>query len=611
VSIQAPDLCPRYVARLIRNVKLGPSPWLVQFRVLAAGMRPVNNIVDATNYVMLEYGQPLHAFDFARLEGRHIVVRRSEVGESLVTLDGARRDLPAGALVIADERKAIAVAGVMGGEESEVKAVTKDILIESASFDPGAVRRAVSGLGLPSEASGRFEKGTDPQGVEAASARAAGLIAEIAGGAVAPGSVDANPVPYQTREVVLRTPRVSALLGLSLDSRTIASLLELLGFASRPQAWASGERESVATELVVLTPSWRTDVAGEVDLIEEVARLHGYDRIPETLPGGAATVGAVPPLTRLENRVRKLLVDYGFHETIGLSLVDPAEEALLGQDGPPLALANPLSGRQSVMRTSLLGGLVEGLARNLDRAERNLRLLEIGTVYHPTHGDLGPSSLPVEKRLLAAVALGPGPEVSWRDAGRAPDFFYVKGLVEVSLRELGVAGYRLMRGADQRFHPGRQAVVRVPVEAGSDGATVEVGVFGELHPRALGSYGIAERVVALELDLGLAGSVSTVRPRAQEALRYPTVTRDVAVILSEDVEAAAIEEVITCSAGELCAAVELFDLYLGHPVPEGQRSTAWRVTYRAADRSLTDSEVDEVHARVRQALGADLGAILR
>jgi len=638
VSILAPDLCPRYVARVIRGVKLGPSPWLVQFRVLAAGMRPITNIVDATNYVMLEYGQPLHAFDLGRLDGRHIVVRRAVAGEGIVTLDGVSRTLAEDTLVIADERRAVAVAGVMGGEDSEVRAGTRDILLESAGFEPISVRRAAARLGLPSEASGRFDKGTDPGAVEPASARAAALIAEIAGGAVAPGSVDANPVPYRPREVALRTSRVSALMGVGLEATETASYLRLLGFEPRPAAWVpdqggysgegpdpaggsggrpgdgrgGGSGRPAAADLLVTVPAWRTDVADEADLVEEVARLYGYDRIPETLPGGAATVGTLPRRTRLENRARRLFVGYGFSETVSLSLVDPETDPLLGPAGAgPLILANPLSVRQSAMRTGLLAGLVDCVARNLDRAERRLRLFEIGATYHPAGGELGPANLPHERRFLAALALGPGPEVSWRDPGREPDFYYAKGLVVAALRELGVAGYRFARGGDRRFHPGRQAMVEVLSEAGSNDATVEVGVFGELHPRVLGLHDITERVVAIEIDLDAASRASTADTQAQEGLRHPVVTRDVAIVLPENVEAATIESVITTSAGDLCAEVELFDLYRGHPVPGGQRSTAWRVTYRSADRSLTDAEVDEVHARVRQALERELGATLR
>ncbi len=669
VTIKDPDLCSRYVARVIRGVTLGPSPWSVQFRVLAAGMRPINNIVDATNYVMLEYGQPLHAFDLNLVAGRHIIVRRATPGERITTLDGVERALLESDLVIADEAGAVAVAGVMGGENSEVKVHTKNVLLESATFEPRSIRRTATRLALPSEAASRFDKGVDPEGAEPASARSAALIARTAGGAVAPGAVDCYPVPYRPREIALRTPRVSALLGVQLKQAEVSSYLALLGFGVRPAAWrpddaqlpgdrpgqepcgrragepgdqSAGEaarsrsgRPATGADLIVAVPSWRRDVFEEADLAEEVGRLYGYDRIPPTLPRGVSTLGGVPPSTRLGERARQAMVGLGFAEIVSSSLVDPAEdEALSPVSGRALLLSNPLTGLQSAMRTGLLGSLVEAVVHNRARAERDLRLFEVAPVYWLGEGELGPANLPVEKRCLAAVAFGRGPEASWRDPGRKPDFYYAKGLVGAVLRDLGVTNWRVEPSWDRRFHPGRQAkvVARAPsgpgperasgaalssgaggagAEAGSREATVELGTLGELHPRVLRSHDIGERGVALEIDLDAVALVGAADVRFEELPRYPAVTRDVAVVLPERVEAGRIEALISASAGALCAGVELFDVYQGHPVPEGHRSTAWRVTYRSTDRSLTDPEVDEVHRQVRAALERELGALLR
>lgn len=619
VTIEDPDLCSRYIARVIRGVTLGPSPWPVQFRVLAAGMRPINNIVDATNYVMLEYGQPLHAFDLERVAGHHIIVRRATPGERLITLDGVERALLESDLVIADEAGAVAVAGVMGGENSEVRPDTKDILLESATFEPRSVRRTATRLALPSEAAGRFDKGVDPEGAEPASARSAALIAQVAGGVVAPGAADCYPTPYQPREVALRTPQVSALLGVELERAEVSSFLALLGFGARPVAWEPDDahlpgdrraaRPTAGADLIVSIPSWRRDVSEEADLAEEVGRLFGYDRIAPTLPRGVTTVGSVPFRTRLGERARRAMVSLGFAEMVSSSFVDPAGDATLSPvTGRALVLSNPLTGTQSAMRTGLLCSLVEVVVRNRARAERDLRLFEVAPVYWPGEGELGPANLPVEKRWLAAVALGRGPEVSWRDPGRMPDFYYAKGLAAAVLRDLGVAGWRAEPSRDRRFHPGRQAKV---VAAGSREATVELGTLGELHPRVLRSYDIDERVVALELDLDAVAGAGAAHVRFEELPRYPAVTRDVAVILPETVEAGRIEAVISAAAGALGAQVELFDVYQGHPVSAGQRSTAWRVTYRSTERSLTDAEVDEVHRHVRAALERKLGATLR
>ncbi|MCL6580528.1 MAG: phenylalanine--tRNA ligase subunit beta [Firmicutes bacterium] len=642
VAIHAPDHCPRYVARVIRGVALGPSPWRVQLRLLACGMRPINNVVDATNYVMLECGQPLHAFDLARLEERRIVVRLAAAGERVVTLDGVERSLEPDMLVIADARRPVAVAGVMGGLDTEVTPATRDILLESASFNALSVRRTASRLGLVSEASSRFDKGADPEMVDWASARAAALIAESAGGRVAPGSVDVDARPFVRRELGLRSARVGRLLGAPLDRETVRSYLALLGFGVRPAPWVAGADAEAGSgrneagglagsepDLLVTVPSWRGDVTEEVDLVEEVARLYGYDRIEPTLPTGPATVGRRPAREVAAERVRRALVARGFTELVSFSLVDPEVDRLLGPAGSrPLALANPLSSKQSALRTSVLVSLLEAVARNLSYAERSLRLFEVGTVYLEKGAGVAGGELPEERRRLALVAVGPGPEASWRRRGEEPDFPYVKGLVELVLRELGVAGWRLERSADPRWHPHRQAVLLLdrtggpgrrvgsagdPVSgAGGPAANpVEVGKLGEVHPRLLAKLDIGERVLAAELDLDALADAERVTVHASELPRFPAVVRDVAVILPERVEVARIQEVIRRAAGALCVGTELFDVYHGHPVPAGCRSTAWRVVYRSPDRSLTDAEVDEVHGRVRGALEGELGAVLR
>jgi len=602
VTIEAPDLCPRYIARLIRGVKLAPSPAWMQLRVLAAGMRPINNIVDVTNYVMLEYGQPLHAFDLEDVAGRHIVVRRAREGERMVTLDGVERRLTSEMLVIADEARAVAVAGVMGGLSSEVNPETTDVLLESAHFHAGSVRRTSSRLGLVSEASSRFDKGADPGAVDPASARAAALIATLSGGAVAPGAIDAHPRPFEARQVTLRPERAAALIGAGLPASETRHCLELLGFEIEEAPGGEGG-------LTVTVPSWRADVEREIDLVEEVARVYGYDRVEPTLPQGVTTVGRRPAGRRLADRARQALVGAGFSEVVLMSLADrDVATHLAPARVRPLVLANPLAENQSALRTGLLGGLLGAVARNLSYAERTLRLFEVGMVYWPRGDELRVDELVNERPYLAAVACGAAPEGLGPAAGWEPDFFYMKGVAENLLRALGVETWRFERGEDSRFHPGRQAALTAE---GPGGETVELGVIGELHPEVVEGRDVEDRVTALELDLEAVLQVSTFRVRFRVPPRHPAVFRDVAVVLPEEVEVAAIERIIRQAAGELCEAVRLFDIYRGRPVPEGHRSTAWRVTYRSPERSLTDAEVDEVHGRVRRELERVLGATLR
>lgn len=602
VTIQKPERCPRYVARVVRRVSQGPSPWWMQLRIVGAGMRPINSIVDITNYVMLEYGQPLHAFDLAEVAGRHIIVRCAEPGEEMVTLDGVTRRLEPDLLVIADADRAVALAGVMGGLTSEVGPKTRDILLESAHFDARTVRRAATRLALPSEAAARFDKGADPGVVDEASLRAATLIAGLAGGVLAPGSVDAHPVPLRPREACLRTDRASVLMGVDVTPAEAAGHLARLGFMV--------EVDAVGDNILRVTiPTWRSDVAGEADLIEEVARMYGYDRVPAALPYSVTTVGGRSATWRLADRARRAMAALGFAETVSMSLVDPETAGRLTPvESAPLALANPLAANQSVLRTGLLGGLVEAAVRNLRRAERSVRLFELGPVYWPRREELSPTALPDERTHLSAVAVGAMPEGLGPTAGWKPDFFYLKGVAGTLLRELGVEGYEVRRTDDVRFHPGRQAGLRAE---GPDGTTVELGVIGEVHPQAAAEYGLEEAGLALEVDLGAILTVSTASLRFEPLPRFPAVTRDVAVVLPEEVEAADIRSVIKRTAGDLCAAVTLFDLYRGHPVPEGHRSSAWRVVYRSPERSLTDTEVDGIHARVRGALERELGATLR
>ncbi len=608
VRIEAPELCPRYAARVIRGVRVGPSPLWLQRRLEAAGMRPINNVVDVTNYVMLELGQPLHAFDYDRLAGsgpdvKEIIVRRAREGEKIVTLDGQERALLPDDLVIADARGAVAVAGVMGGESSEVTVETVNILLESACFDPLAVRRTARRLGIRSEAAARFEKGVDPEGCGFAADRAAGLIQGLAGGEVLRGLLDEHPRPLKRRRVTLRPERLNALLGTDLDASDIAAYLGRLGFDVQD---AAGEA------LLVTVPTYRPDVASEADLAEEVARLHGYENIPTRLPRSPAVPSPLGRQRALAEAAREVCLAAGLTEVMTYSFMGTE---LLDRAGVPdddwrraaIPLANPLSADQAVMRTCLLPLLLEALAHNARHQQADAALFELGRVYLPSRLPL--AELPEESLVLALAAAGRVEEPHWQGPPREADFYYLKGVVEAIGERLGLAGrLAFERAALPGFHPGRTARVLLCRPAGEP---VEVGVVGEVHPDVAEAFDLPGRACAAELDFSaLLAGADPVRTY-QQLPRYPAVDRDLAFILRDDVPAARAEEVIRVAGGDMLEKVTLFDVYRGAGIPPGHRSLAYTLVYRAPDRTLTDAEVDAAHDRVRQRLGEELGARLR
>jgi len=592
VRIDDPDGCSRYVARVIDGVTVGPSPLWMQRRLQLAGLRPINNVVDVTNYVMLETGQPLHGFDHARIRGGRIIVRRARDGEVLRTLDDQDRVLGPQDLVIADEAGAVAVAGVMGGADSEVTGSTTTVLLESAHFDAVSVLRTSRRLGLRTDASSRFDKGLDPELAPVAAERAAAMIAAYGGGRVLAGSVDAVARPLPARVIPLRPERINTLLGLELPAAEIVGILERCGFT--------------AVDGGVRVPSYRTDVHGEADLAEEVARFYGYDRIPAVLPPGAPAEEGRPPADRLLAQVRDVMVGAGFHEvfTFSFAPADLGRRLRLGPDHPqhrPVRLANPMGEEQAALRTTLLGGVLEVLRYNARRRVESAALFELGTVYLPRPDDPA-GALPDERQHLLAAGMGRFPGRHWQGQAAAFDVFYLKGTLMRLARRLGVD--LDLRPAPLPFlHPGRSAEV---VLAGR-----VVGCLGELHPDLAEEWDLPERVSLFEVDVSALLEADRQPVRFQAPPRFPAVLRDVAFIVPEDIPAARAEQVIRAHAGPWLEELELFDVYQGDPVPAGKRSLAYALAYRAADRTLTDAEVDEVHARVRQALERELGAVLR
>lgn len=595
VQIADPDLCPRYVARVIRGVRVGPSPFWLRRRLEVCGIRPINNVVDATNYVMLEVGQPLHAFDLTLLTERRIVVRRARSGERLTTLDGVTRALTPGMLVIADAALPVAVAGVMGGAGTEVRPDSTDLLLESAIFDPLSVRRTAKALGLSTEASYRFERGVDPEGPARAADRVARLIQETAGGTAARGLLDARPVPLAPQRLTLRLPRAAAILGMPVEAAAASTILRGLGFTVR--RWGG-------KSLTVAVPSWRSDVTREIDCIEEMARVQGFEKIPVSLPTGRAVTPTHLQAQRLETLVRRLLVAAGYQEVINFPFTrEDVFDTFALPPGHPLRdavrIRNPLGGGETLLRIFLLPALLQDLLTNERRGIRSAWLFEVAHVYRPMPGE----RLPREEGRLAAVATGPRGRIHWSGEAGAADFFDAKGTLEALGRALGIA---LGFGGEAEapyLHPGRQAAVLAGGEA--------VGLAGEVHPDVCARLGLAGSPVAFEVDLDRLLSHAAPVAQYRPLPRFPAVIRDVAVLVPADLPAARVREVIEAAGGAWVESVTLFDLYEGEKIPAGHRSLAFSVAYRAADRTLTDAEVNVAHGEVLARLQTELGASIR
>ncbi len=598
VTIDEADTCPRYTARLIRNVKIGPSPaWLAE-RVIASGTRSISNIVDITNYVMFELGQPLHAFDadlLAKNEGGQVSigVRTARAGEKLTTLDGAERTLAADALLITDSSGPIALAGVMGGQSTEVHGGSLNILLESACFNQGSISRTSRRLGLFSEASSRFEKGVDRTACVAALDRAAALMAELCGGEVAPGVIDAYPLPAEVRELTLRIPRLNAIIGADISAAEAGAILTRLGCA----VTGSGD------VLAVTIPTFRADLEREIDLIEEVLRIYGMERIVTTLPSGAGRLGELTREQRLRERIGATLRASGLNETMTYSFGDPGDTARLRdvlEEGEVLCeLLNPMSAEQSVLRRTILSGLLRSVSYNQRRGVPNVHLYEIGGTFRAVDG----RKQPKEHAKVAGVLAGAWHEPTWNEPAVALDLFDGKGVIEALVRELGAKRFKV-RAAELPFlQPGRAAEVLVGGEV--------VGWLGEVHPLVLDAFEAEAPVTAFELALAPLMRAAVDAKPFTDVPRFPAVELDVAIVVPEDVTAERVEQSIVSAGGKLLDSVRLFDVYRGAGVPGGKKSMAFELAYRAADRTLTADEVESAHERLLRKVCAAVGGELR
>ncbi len=623
IRIEDPDLCNRYSAMLVRDVKIGPSPKWMQRRLTLAGMRPINNIVDVTNYVMLEWGQPLHAFDYdllrpARAGGPPtIIVRRARPGERMTTLDGVDRDLTPEMLLITDGGGPVAIAGVMGGLESEVTAQTRNVLIESANFHAINNRRTSQALKLVSEASIRFSRGIPASRTEPAATRAAELMRTLAGGVVARGLADNYPVPQKQRTVRLRPPQVGRVLGVEMTADEVKATLERLEFECVP----------APDGLDVKVPLHRLDVEIEADLLEEIARMVGYDRIPTTRLRDELPPQRNNPPLELARRVRSALVGCGLYEALTYSFVgaedqdrllppvfraDPSVRAV--EPGPHLRamlpcilsadacirLANPMTPERTTMRTTLLASLLAITAANL-RFSARVNLFEVARVYLP----MDDKGLPAEVTHLGIVMTGPRDERSWlTPEPEYQDFFDLKGVVEALMAALGIGDWRVEAATHPTFHPGRCANLLV----GGN----RVAVFGELNPALRPDWDLpAQRVCLLEMDLDAVQGHVSAAVKFRPVSRYPAVVQDMAIVVDESIPAAEVERVIREVGGRMLRKVVLFDVYKGPSIPAGKRSLAYSLTYQSDEKTLTDAEAAKVHNKIVQRLAAVFGAQLR
>ncbi|TDG00417.1 phenylalanine--tRNA ligase subunit beta [Paenibacillus piri] len=598
VEITAKEQCSHYAARLIEGVTIGTSPLWIQNRLMAAGIRPINNIVDITNYVMLEYGQPLHAFDADKLADGHIDVRLARQGEKLVTLDGAERTLEPHMLLITDGVKPVAIAGVMGGENSEVTGGTTRILLESAKFDGGSVRKTSRQLGLRSEASLRFEKEVNPEAVIPALNRAAALMSEFAGGQVAAGIVEAAAQQHQPVRIELSVGRINDYLGTALSAEQVKSIFDRLSFNA----------EAAGDVFTVHVPSRRGDITRAVDLIEEVARLHGYDNIPTTLMTGVTTPGALTKEQTIRRLARNLLTGNGLHEAITYSFTHPQQigefpGAYIGAQ--PVALAMPMSEERSALRTSLIPHLLDAAAYNRNRNISDVSLFEIGKVFVTDESAL--TRLPDERLMLAMLLTGKRQETHWSGKSGEVDFYDLKGVFDGLAGYLGLSakiGYEAAQ--PDGFHPGRAAHIVLNTAEGPK----TLGTLGQLHPELQQKKDLADTYV-LEVEFNALAAYADEHITYRPLPRYPSIGRDMAVVVNKEVQVGDLTAKASETAGDLLESIQVFDIYTGDRLGADKKSVALALVYRTPDRTLTDEEVSELHAKVVATLEQSFGAELR
>lgn len=583
VTVEDKDLCPRYTARLVKNVKIGPSPVWMQRRLASVGIRPINNLVDITNYVMEEYGQPMHAYDLATIAGGEIIVRKAEKDEKFVTLDGQERSMDGSELMICDGEKPVGIAGIMGGENSMITDDVRTVLFEAACFDGTMIRKASKKVGLRTDASGKFEKGLDPNNAEAAMNRACQLVEELGIGEVMGGIVDVYGRKTEPVRIIFDADAINALLGTDIPREEMLSYFKMLDLGYDE---AAGE---------VIVPTFRQDLSCMADLAEEVARFYGYDNIPTTLPQGEATAGKLSFKLRIEEVARDIAEFCGFSQGMSYSFESPKvfDRLRIPADSPlrqAVEIMNPLGEDYSIMRTISLNGMLTSLATNYNRRNKDVRLYELGNIYLPKALPL--TELPQERMQLTLGMYGAG------------DFFSMKGVIEEFFEKIGLwkkAAYDPDAGRPY-LHPGRQADIIY------DGASV--GYLGEIHPDVADTYGIGERAYIAVIDMPEITQRATFDRKYKGIARYPAVTRDISMVMPKEVLASQIEEVIEAKGGAYLESYALFDLYEGEQIKEGCKSMAYSIVFRAKDKTLEEADVSSAMEKILKAF-EDMGVELR
>lgn len=598
VVIDEPALCSRFAVRVLQNVKIGPSPKWLAHRLQAVGMRSINNVVDVTNYVMLEMGQPMHAYDYNLLSKHSLTVRRAYPGEKITTLDDVKRELTSEMIVIADGIQAVGVAGVMGGLATEVTATTQNVVLEAATFDGVSIRRTSRALGLRSEASGRFERGIDTANSVRALDRAAGLLESMGACTVCPDIVESYPNMLLPRQITFLPAKVNAYLGTDIPTEIMVDILRRLEFGINSQTDPS--------KVTVNVPTWRGDVHGHPDICEEIARIYGFNKIPTTTPGGNILRGGQEYVQSIADSVKTILTGAGFDEILSLSFTHPQIFDKLNIEANSalrraITVLNPITDDFPILRTTLLGGLLETVVRNISRKNEDIKIYELGAVYLPEQLPL--NALPKEPMMLCGALVGKRNELSWNAGRDAVDFYDAKGTVEVLLSSLGIIDYEVVAGEHASLHPGKTAIF---TKNGHLLATV-----GEVHPKVLDDFGINRKVYAFEINVETLSSQVVLLTSYQSLPKFPAINRDLAVVLSTDVTVDQVIKGIKASAGPLLSDVRLFDVYTGEQVATGSRSLAFSLTYRHQDRTLTDTEIDVFHKNIVEYLDKTLMAKIR
>ena len=597
VKIIDADLCPRYTARMIKNIKIGPSPVWMKARLEAAGLRAINNIVDITNFVMLEAGQPLHAFDFRFLEEGKIVVRKSRKNEEFISLDEKSHVLPADTLLICDGVKPVAIGGIMGGLNSEVKEDTQMVLLESAYFNPPSIRRSARKLGMPTDAAFRFERGVDPEGVVKALNRATQLIADLSGGSVCKNYIDEYPQKVSTvKDIPLRLERIRQLIGTEIRAKDVVRILRGIGMALKQKAKGT---------YLVTPPTCRVDISREIDLIEEVIRLYGYDRVPVTLPDVSVTEMEVIPRLEMEEKIRLLLIGSGFTEIVNYSFGTPlaADILLLPEHDERrnlVKIRNPLGEDISAMRTTMIYNLLETMKKNANNGSFDLKIFEMGRIFLNRQS----GELPEEKNMLAGLLTGKITDDFW-GFDKTANFYTLKGCLENIFYDLKINNCRYSSASAESFlHPGKSCNIILNDK--------QIGFLGEIHPDVMEKIDIKNNSYVFEINLDILITAYLERKISyKEITKFPAVTRDAAFVVSDAVESENMLNIVWQQKEDLLENVSIFDVYKGKGIPEGTKSLGLRFSYRASDRTLTDSEASAVHERIVQKTVNLTGAIIR